>query len=139
SSPSPHDPGTWKPIGPTRNLRSRTALILRWLERTRPGERSKNFYRAVCMFAEIELEGKLKPHVSDHLLLGAARTNGLVAAYGIEACRETLQAARAKVRAHYPNGFPRDGDEDRGQYPSCTPLARGAPLARAEAKIRERE
>jgi len=28
--------GDWKPIGQTRNVRSRTALIVRWLERTLP-------------------------------------------------------------------------------------------------------
>jgi hypothetical protein len=120
---SPPSHGDWKPIGPTRNVRSRTALILRWLERTRPGDRSKNFYRAICMFAEIELEGKLKPNISDQLLLGAAKINGLVETYGAEACRDTITAARARVRSHYPDvdGQAHHGARNEDQHSSCTP------------------
>ena len=126
NSPFEHSSlGSWKPIGPTRNIRSRTALILRWLDRTLPGERSKNFYRAVCMFAEIELEGKLKPDVSDQLLLGSAKENGLVAEYGIEACRATIKSARARVRSHYPDTDASRGDASRDgslpRHPACTP------------------
>jgi hypothetical protein len=85
------------PFEPTHNLRARSMGIIRWLERAERGTRNDWLYRASCVFAEMIGEGKIKPNVAVHLLLGACRVNGLLQEDGEAACRDTIASAFRRV------------------------------------------
>ena len=102
--PSSTNPPSWRP---TRNLQTRTRLILSRLERAKPpvydgeekiasGERNDRLFKAACMFAEIIGEGRLRPSVATHLLLEACKANGLFRE-DPETCRKTIASAFRKV------------------------------------------
>jgi hypothetical protein len=77
-------------LSTTWSLKPRLDCVQRTVERAKPGNRNACLFWAACVYAEIIVEGKLKPELAMSLLISAAMTNGLLKEDGRERCKATI-------------------------------------------------
>jgi hypothetical protein len=88
----------------TRDLRKRTAAILRIVEMAPRSTRNDRLFWAACRFGEIIAEGLLSPPVAELVLTSAAHFNGLVRDDGLAQIRATIASGLATGLAQpHPN------------------------------------
>jgi hypothetical protein len=84
-----HMQGSERPVQPiaaqpTRNLGKRATHIIGRIARAKPGNRNNYLFWGAVRMGEIMAEGRIKREIAEHLLRGAAQTNGLWAEDRVE-------------------------------------------------------
>jgi len=79
----------------TISLRARSTVILRQVQRAKPGERNRLLHWASCRFGEMIVEGVIEPDAASLLLEGAAMVCGLWRDDGPAQCRATIKSGIA--------------------------------------------